>query len=54
MVTSTNEKSKHQTVPPCHCPQCLRATAQADQERAKIAEILALNEVELLGGEVAK
>lgn len=44
----------HSTVPPCTCPQCLRATAQADQERARIADILRrLDEAERLAREVA-
>lgn len=44
----------HSSVPPCTCPACLRATAQADQERARIADILRrLDEIEQLAGEVA-
>ena len=30
----------HRNSPPCHCPACLRATAQADQRRAEIDAIL--------------
>jgi hypothetical protein len=55
MIPSKDAIVQHSSTPPCHCPQCLRDTAQADQRLAKIAEILArLDEVERLGGEVAE
>ncbi len=31
------KQASHSFKPPCHCPDCLRATAQSDQRRAEIA-----------------
>lgn len=52
MIPSGDAFVQHSTTPPCHCPQCLRDTAQADQRLAKIAEILLrLDEIEQSGKE---
>lgn len=53
MVTHDASKVKHSDRPPCHCPACLRATAESDQRKAELAEILKrLREAEML--EVAR
>lgn len=41
MITDSIQAGKHKAKPPCHCAACLRATAQADQRRAELADILA-------------
>jgi hypothetical protein len=44
--------AEHSTTPPCTCADCLRATFQADQRRAELAEILArLDHAEKLASE---
>jgi len=41
-MASSAEKNKsvHRSAPPCSCNNCLRATAQADQRRAEIFDVL--------------
>jgi hypothetical protein len=49
MIPSKDAIVQHSSTPPCGCTACLMATAAADQERARIAEILArLDEAEEL------
>ena len=42
----------HRKTPPCSCPDCLRATAAADQRRAELDAIFSrLDEAERLSKE---